>query len=101
MLTLSDNLTHLLQLTLILAAGVVLIIYAPSIPPIAILTMLSTPVGVLLGVKVTQSAANAASATSAAISQNTEATKANTAATMAAAQQSLPTTPPTPSNAAG
>ncbi|SRR5258707_281849 len=101
MLSLSDNLTHLIQLALILVAGIVLIIYAPSIPPIAILTMLSTPVGILIGAKVTQSATNAASVTSAAISQNTEATKANTAATMAAAQPSLPTVPPTPTNAAG
>lgn len=92
MLNLSDNTTHLIQLTLILAAGCVLIIFAPSIPPIAILTMLTTPVGVLIGAKVTQSAG----LTSTALTQNTAATQANTAATVAAAQQSLPVEPSTP-----
>jgi hypothetical protein len=65
MINISDNLTHLLQLALLLAAGCVLIIFAPSIPPIAVLTLLSTPVGILLGAKVSQTATNAANAVNA------------------------------------
>lgn len=64
MISLSDNVTHLIQLALMLGVMCVLIIFAPSIPPLAVFAAFVPTASALLGAKINQSATNAANAVS-------------------------------------
>ena len=75
MLNLSDNLTHLIQLGMLLAVMCVLIVFAPSIPAQVVLAAFAPAASFLLGAKLNQSATNAATSAADPAPQNGPAVK--------------------------
>lgn len=62
MVSLSDNVAHIIQLTLILATMCILILFAPTVPSEVVLAAFVPTATALIGAKISQSATNAANA---------------------------------------